>query len=400
MAHMNRELFELYYNKSLEVRWNARRVRIDVPVDVFSSYHIDLGTRFLLKEITARRPKWNRALDLGCGYGPISLYLSASEIAERIDAIDRDAVSIAFTEHNAAANNLENISVNGGIAYSGVADTSYDAIVSNIPAKVGHPVHELILLGAYNHLEEDGEVWIVVVRPLEESINTILSRPQVEVLHKIVKKDHAVYNFSFSGEPEVPAGAYIRGTKLFHWRGWPYEITSFHGLAEFDERSHSTDLATQVIEKLSAERDFARVLVGNCGQGHIPVLLGHRMKSLQRMCLASRDLIALEAGKHNLHQHGFAGETLFAHTPLLRSPGENFSPDLIVVPLREREGYDVHLGKVSQTLAEHPRCPLVLGCSSGKGARLEKALRKLGCRVSLKAKRKGFCAFTVSRADL
>ncbi len=164
-AHVDRKLIDLYFKKSVRARWNNRRVQIDIPLDVFSSYRIDLGTLFLLKEISSHKREWARALDLGCGYGP---------------------------------------------------------------------VHELMLVGAHRHLKENAR----------------------------------------------------------------------------------------------------------CGSS---------------LCV------------------------------------------LIAVALREREGYEVHLGKVSHALAEYPDSTLVLAGASGKAARLEKALRKMRRRISFRAKRKGFCAFVVNR---
>jgi len=394
---VDRKLIDLYFKKSVRARWNNRRVRIDIPLDVFSSYRIDLGTLFLLKEISSHKRKWHRVLDLGCGYGPVSLCLSVTEIADAVDAIDLDAVAVAFTEHNARLNGCDSVSVEAAIAYSGVAPAKYDAIVSNVPAKAGRPVHELMLLGAHRHLKENGEVWIVVVHPLEQSIDDILSKPEIKLLHKSSRKGHVVYNFSFSGEPAVPHAPYIRGASAFQWRDWSYEMTSFHGLAEFDQRSHATDLILHVLEKLSATKEFPGVLVGNCSQGHIPLFLAERMTGLRRMCLASRSLIALEATKRNLKTARFGDDAIYSHTPLLQCPDDSFHPDLIAVALREREGCEVHLGKVSRALAEYPDSTLVLACASAKAARLEKALRKMRCRISFKAKHKGFCAFAVNR---
>jgi len=395
-AGAEQELIDLYFKKSIEARWGGRNLKLDVPVDVFSSYQIDVGTMFLLREISSHVRKWPRVLDLGCGYGPVSVYLSANGIADAVDAIDPDAVAVAFAEHNARMNNCSNISAAPGTAYSNVAKSSYDAVVSNVPAKAGHPVHTLMLLGAQRHLKDNGEVWIVVVSPLEESFDAILDKPEVKLSHKASRKGHVVYNFSFSGEPAVPYTPYLREAAAFRWREWSYEMTSFHGLAEFDERSHATDLIFHVLEKLSATNEFANVLVGNCGQGHIPVFLAQHFAGLQHMCVASRNLIALEAAKHNLKTCGFGGDAVFSHTPLLECRGEDFQPDLIVAALREREGYDIHLGKASRALARYPGSPLVLACASAKASRLEKALRASGRRASLKTKRKGFCAFLVS----
>jgi len=395
-AYADQDLIDLYLKKSIEERWAGRTVKLDVPVDVFSSYQIDVGTMFLLREVSSHGRKWSRVLDLGCGYGPVSVYLSVNGIADAVDAIDPDAVAVAFTEHNARLNECADVSAAPGVAYSDIPRASYDAIVSNVPAKAGQSVHELMLLGAHRHLRENGEVWIVVVASLEEPVDAILSKPEVKLLNKASRKGHVVYNFAFSGEPAVPHAPYLRDSMEFRWRDWSYEMTSFQGLAEFDERSHATDLIFHLLEKLSETGEFPSVLVGNCGQGHVPVFLARHFGGLQRMCVASRNLIALEATKHNLEGCGFTGDVRFSHTPLFDCAADAFRPDLIVAALREREGYDIHLGKASRALSKYPACPLVLACASGKASRLEKAFRASGRRTSLKTKRKGFSAFLLS----
>ena len=109
-------LRRLYANKTIESRLMGRTLRLDLPVDVFSSFQVDRGTRRLLRQIQAAAASWNAALDLGCGYGPIALHLAAAGVAGRCTAVDRDALAVSFTAANARHNDLANVEAHGAIA--------------------------------------------------------------------------------------------------------------------------------------------------------------------------------------------------------------------------------------------------------------------------------------------
>jgi SAM-dependent methyltransferase len=120
---LDRKLLALYLQKPLTSHLAGAHLNLTVPADVFSSFQIDRGTRLLLQAIAAAGPRWQSVLDVGCGYGPIALHLAASGATQRADALDPDALAVAFARHNARANNLaEAVHARGGIAYPGFAE--------------------------------------------------------------------------------------------------------------------------------------------------------------------------------------------------------------------------------------------------------------------------------------
>jgi len=389
---------DLYLKKQVRVRWGQQQVALDIPVDAFSSFQVDRGTQLLLREIERSGPRWGRALDLGCGYGPIALWLAATGVADEVHAIDRDALAVAFTARNAERNGLANILARGGLAYDDPPAPACDAIVTNLPAKAGQPVHRLMLLGAAEHLTPGGDVWAVAVQPLEEQIDALLAHESVRPIRKIRKREHVVYAYSFAGRPPPPAGAYERGSALFEWGGVAYSMTSVFGLPEFDTLSRTTELVLACAAEALKGAEPEHVAVWDPGQGHIPVVLSRLRDSIRGFTLLSRDLLSLRAARANLRQNGFRGEVREHHTAdvaVLKGSGE---PGLIVGTLREGERMGVAVEKLARAHLQHPGVPVVMGCSSSFGARVVRRLRKRGVRASVGRKRRGSCSILCGQA--
>jgi 16S rRNA (guanine1207-N2)-methyltransferase len=392
-------IVDLYRKKSISVAWRGKSVVFDLPVDVFSSFQLDAGTGLLLRTIIDARPRWSRALDLGCGYGPISLCLSALGLAERIDAIDRDALAVLFTAWNARQNGLTNVAARGGLDYAGCPAGGYDAVVANLPAKAGEPVHRQMLHGTADHLAPGGEVWIVVVRPLEESIDRILSHPAVRVRDKVQRAGHVVYRYAFQGRPEMPETPYRRGIARFPWDQHDYVIAAAWGIDEFDTRSFVTDLVLRDCQRLGRGSAPRRALIWNPGQGHIPNVLARMAPPPDRLTIVSRDLLALATTRNNLEQNGYAGPILEHHTADLAAVPAGEGLDLVTGTLNEGEGFAVCRDNVQRAAACYARTPMLLGCSSSLASRLVPALKKARLQARVLTRRKGFATLLCRRAS-
>lgn len=125
---------------------------------VFSKGELDFGTELLLKTFEYNFPQEKQVLDIGCGCGPIGIYLSKQGFDVDMCDINERAINLskkAIEEQMLIAN----IFISD--AYNAV-DKKYNYILSNPPIRVGKEKLYEIVMNAKNYLKESGEVWLVV----------------------------------------------------------------------------------------------------------------------------------------------------------------------------------------------------------------------------------------------
>jgi len=136
---------------------------------LFSPKEIDHGSRLLI-ELVETTPDAH-ILDLGCGYGPIGIALAKDAPKGEIHLIDKDFIAIEHTEKNIATNRLKNCQTYLSNAFSAVPkDKKFDIIVSNLPAKVGKELLQIIISDAKSHLNPGGKFYVVTIAGLKEFI--------------------------------------------------------------------------------------------------------------------------------------------------------------------------------------------------------------------------------------
>lgn len=124
---------------------------------VFSKGELDFGTELLLR--TFKYDETNKkVLDIGCGCGPIGIYLSKLGFTVDMSDVNKRAIHLskmAIKEQNLNANVFESD------AYQNI-DNKYDYIISNPPIRVGKEKLYGIIMSAKDYLNINGEVWLVV----------------------------------------------------------------------------------------------------------------------------------------------------------------------------------------------------------------------------------------------
>ena len=125
---------------------------------VFSKGELDFGTELLLKNFKYDNPNNKTLLDIGCGCGPIVIY--ASHLGFAVDMSDVNKRAIHLSKMSLKEQNL-NANVFESDAYQNI-NSKYDYIVSNPPIRVGKEKLYEIIMGAKDHLTDNGELWIVV----------------------------------------------------------------------------------------------------------------------------------------------------------------------------------------------------------------------------------------------
>lgn len=132
---------------------------------IFSPREIDAGTYLLMKYIEIKSE--DDCFDLGCGYGPIGLTMAKLAPKGKTILVDKDFMAIKYSNKNARNNNIDNAKAILSNGFQHVdANDKFNVIASNVPAKVGKEMMSLMLHDAYQHLKEDGKLYLVTVNGL------------------------------------------------------------------------------------------------------------------------------------------------------------------------------------------------------------------------------------------
>ncbi|MDO5088280.1 MAG: class I SAM-dependent methyltransferase [Leptotrichiaceae bacterium] len=132
---------------------------------VFSKAKVDSGTDLMLKtfmknEEFKKREKIN-ILDIGCGYGTVSVVLKSFYPLFHMTLSDVNERALELSREN-----LKNYGINEyEIIKSSVFDNisgKFDIILSNPPIRAGKEIIFSIYEGAYEHLNKNGKFYCVI----------------------------------------------------------------------------------------------------------------------------------------------------------------------------------------------------------------------------------------------
>ena len=271
-----------WYKATIERALHGARLRFHVAQDLFSSATLDPGTAALLRTLAS--PDYSdrrRILDVGCGYGPLGLYLKAWEPARDVHLVDRDQLAVQYTQMNAELNGLA-VSAYGSLGYDDVpAGERFDLIVSNIPAKAGPGVLGSLLLDGAAFLADGGRMAVVVIDRIADEVRGVIPEPLLEWSNRGYTVFHYVPPARSAYANAFERGAYDRG-RLRHG---DLEITTVWGLPEFDTPSYASRLALKLLPRLRARH----VKVLNPGQGLLPAAARVTVSIDDRDVLATRN---------------------------------------------------------------------------------------------------------------
>lgn len=148
----------------IETELQGEQLSFETTYGLFSPKEIDQGTKLLLRYLEIEKDY--DCLDLGCGYGPIGLWMAKKASNGRTLMLDKDFVAIDFANRNCANNQLSNATALLSNGFFALGDQTFDLIVSNIPAKVGNEMLYLFLYDAMHHLKPGGKFVVVTVNGL------------------------------------------------------------------------------------------------------------------------------------------------------------------------------------------------------------------------------------------
>lgn len=149
--------------RDITVELQGREVTVATASAVFSADRLDKATRILLDHVPAP-PATGTALDIGCGWGPISLSLGLASPELDVWALDVNERALDLTTTNARRLGLDR--VRAVKAEQVPAEVEFDVIWSNPPIRIGKQALDKLLLTWLPRLRVGGEAWLVVGKNL------------------------------------------------------------------------------------------------------------------------------------------------------------------------------------------------------------------------------------------
>jgi hypothetical protein len=277
-----------------------------------------------------------------------------------IRAQDRDELARLFTAYNARANGIgpDNFSAHTEPLLAGPPGSRWDLILSNIPAKAGRPVLEDFVRRSMLLLTPGGKALMVAVNTLADFFRSQIAGAGGLLVREEAGVEHTVFVYAAAqgaeagtpGEPnagpepeagesayagegersrspfaETPrTGAGFLVSNPFYLRqkadaelaGIPLRLDTIHGAPGFDRPGGAAEAAAKLTRRLGmpALAAPASVLVHEPDQGWFPAWLlafleregagenPGRACPVSDMVLTGRNILALEAARHNARQ--------------------------------------------------------------------------------------------------
>src|SRR6476469_9353104 len=149
--------------RTIEVSLEGRRLSLTTARGVYSPDRLDPGTAVLLAGAPDPRPTGD-LLDIGCGWGPISLTLALRSPEARVWGVDVNRRALDLARRNATAAGVRNVTFCEPDEVP--ADVRFSTIWSNPPIHVGKPALHSLLERWLPRLADDGVAHLVVQRHL------------------------------------------------------------------------------------------------------------------------------------------------------------------------------------------------------------------------------------------
>ncbi|MFV0518719.1 MAG: class I SAM-dependent methyltransferase [Lachnospirales bacterium] len=144
----------IYYIKDKELKFTSDN-------GVFSKSGIDFGSNLLITTFLDKvKDEKKSLLDVGCGYGVMGLTINYFKPLLNITMVDINERAISLTKENSKSLNLS-----ANIFYSDAlsnVEGTFDYIITNPPIRTGKTVIYKIYEESYNHLNDKGELYIVI----------------------------------------------------------------------------------------------------------------------------------------------------------------------------------------------------------------------------------------------
>ena len=174
------------------IKYNYDSVCFEFLTDngVFSKSKIDTGSRILVEEYLKNKPNIKSFLDVGCGYGFITIVLSKILDIKGI-GLDINKRALDLANKNAKLNQVS-VTFKESDIYSNENGT-YDLVITNPPIRAGKKVVLEILNEASCHLNKEGTLWAVIRK--DQGAKSIIANLKNNFKIEIIAKNKGFYVF-------------------------------------------------------------------------------------------------------------------------------------------------------------------------------------------------------------
>jgi 16S rRNA G1207 methylase RsmC len=187
---------------SVEFELEGTVFNLTAASGTFSSTRLDSGTRVLLKE-SALFPGSGTVLDIGCGWGPISLAVATLRPETEVFGLDVNSRSLELAQANAAALKLKNFKAVRAEQIPN--ELLFDGIWSNPPIRVGKAVLHQLMQTWIPRLKPGASAMLVVQKQLgAESFQKWLAETftEFDVAKQSIDKGYRVIRVTNSAKPQ------------------------------------------------------------------------------------------------------------------------------------------------------------------------------------------------------
>ena len=163
-----------YFSEKPEIKSEKKRIKYTIQNKkfefitdngVFSKSKVDFGTDLMLNEFLKKNRGLEvekiKILDIGCGYGVVSVVLKSFYPEISITLSDVNERALELSEENLKKYDINDYHIIKSDAFEKIME-KFDVILSNPPIRAGKDIIFKIYSEAYEHLNENGEFYCVI----------------------------------------------------------------------------------------------------------------------------------------------------------------------------------------------------------------------------------------------
>ncbi len=149
-----------HQEKTFEFSIDHINIKLTSDLGVFSKSGLDYGTKVLVSHADFECKNCT-IIDMGCGYGPIGLYLAKKYPSSNVFLYDVNERAVELAKKNIDLNQLKNAVVKQGYLFEHV-NKQVDIIFTNPPIRAGKKVVFDLYHQAYEKLVNGGLFYVVI----------------------------------------------------------------------------------------------------------------------------------------------------------------------------------------------------------------------------------------------